>query len=575
MIKLLNKLKVGMIVRLLRFTIKNFRGIKDLTIDMDKIAVLTGKNNVGKSSVLKAYELFSNLDVPKLEDFYEKDCNNKIELIGEFGDFTENDLKHQALVKSIEGNRWKVKWEYIGVSKNKKDSMKKFTWKNGDWSEGGSGGIDALFASAVPEPIFIKAMDDIVEREKQIKTLVGELLKSRFNLLPEYQQIINSINGFYQKVQLETDEIKGIESDLNSLLNSIFVDIKAKMIFSKDRNKIEKSIHDNFFDGVELEDKIRTPVHYQGHGVQRSFVMSILECINNNTIKKKVAKSEGFERSKILIIEEPELFLHPSALRISRDVIYSLAESNKYQIICATHSPIFVDLSKDHTTIVRLVKGINGTEQTRVSSDLFNAEEKERMKMILRFNSYINEIFFVDRAILVEGDTEVIALSTMWDKLYKNNKLAKEHHIVNCIGKGNIPLFQKVLNHFEIPYVVWHDTDSMYSNKLKINGDKKKNPAWAHNETIHNLIQEGKNKGIDCFRYCSIKDFEENFFDSHEMNDKPLLAMKKILESTEKELNELILVCNILFGVDYLEEEHTPEYIKKKVMETEEELTLF
>lgn len=38
-----------------KLTIENFRGIKELSLDdMKRISILTGKNNVGKSSVLEA-----------------------------------------------------------------------------------------------------------------------------------------------------------------------------------------------------------------------------------------------------------------------------------------------------------------------------------------------------------------------------------------------------------------------------------------------------------------------------------------------------------------------------------------
>lgn len=45
--------------RLVKLIIKNFRciGTTPVSIDLDNIVVLAGPNNVGKSSVLKAYEL--------------------------------------------------------------------------------------------------------------------------------------------------------------------------------------------------------------------------------------------------------------------------------------------------------------------------------------------------------------------------------------------------------------------------------------------------------------------------------------------------------------------------------------
>ncbi len=46
----------------------------------------------------------------------------------------------------------------------------------------------------------------------------------------------------------------------------------------------------------------------------------------------------------------------PLAIANARDVLYSLPENNNWQIMIATHSPNFIDLSKDHTTVIRVEK---------------------------------------------------------------------------------------------------------------------------------------------------------------------------------------------------------------------------
>src|SRR3990170_5417973 len=54
-----NVILLGPRPRLIKLIIKNFRciGSTPVTIDLDDIVVLVGPNNVGKSSVLKAYEV--------------------------------------------------------------------------------------------------------------------------------------------------------------------------------------------------------------------------------------------------------------------------------------------------------------------------------------------------------------------------------------------------------------------------------------------------------------------------------------------------------------------------------------
>ena len=74
-------------MRLLNFRVKNFRGIgkgdgTGLQINLadQNIILLIGQNNVGKSSLLHAYDYFFNDRKAKIDDFFDKDTNNSIEI---------------------------------------------------------------------------------------------------------------------------------------------------------------------------------------------------------------------------------------------------------------------------------------------------------------------------------------------------------------------------------------------------------------------------------------------------------------------------------------------------------------
>ena len=56
----------------------------------------------------------------------------------------------------------------------------------------------------------------------------------------------------------------------------------------------------------------------------------------------------------MLLIDEPEIALHPNAVRAARKHLYELAEEDGWQVMLSTHSPAFIDPLSDHTTIVRL-----------------------------------------------------------------------------------------------------------------------------------------------------------------------------------------------------------------------------
>ncbi len=56
----------------------------------------------------------------------------------------------------------------------------------------------------------------------------------------------------------------------------------------------------------------------------------------------------------MLLIDEPETALHPSAVRAAKEHLYSLASEVGWQVMLTTHHPAFIDPLKNHTTIVRL-----------------------------------------------------------------------------------------------------------------------------------------------------------------------------------------------------------------------------
>lgn len=58
----------------------------------------------------------------------------------------------------------------------------------------------------------------------------------------------------------------------------------------------------------------------------------------------------------MLLIDEPEVALHPNAIRAASRYLYNLTDDRAWQAILATHSPLFIDPLHDHTTIVRLAR---------------------------------------------------------------------------------------------------------------------------------------------------------------------------------------------------------------------------
>ncbi|MDF5490745.1 AAA family ATPase, partial [Vibrio parahaemolyticus] len=55
-------------MKITKLTLKNFRGYRDVSVDFDEnFNVIIGKNDIGKSTILEALEIFFNNDTVKID----------------------------------------------------------------------------------------------------------------------------------------------------------------------------------------------------------------------------------------------------------------------------------------------------------------------------------------------------------------------------------------------------------------------------------------------------------------------------------------------------------------------------
>lgn len=263
----------------------------------------------------------------------------------------------------------------------------------------------------------------------------------------------------------------------------------------------------------------------------------------------------GVAKEYIILYEEPELFLHPKVAFKLRESLYELAENSPYQILCATHSPLMIDISKPHSSLIRVTKDENENSFTyQVGQDLFakDAEQKERVQMINRFNPHICESFYADKVLLVEGDTETIVYRDLLNRFYPD----EEVFVLNTGSKNNIPFFQEVLTAFHIEHYVIHDMD----NEFNANGNR--NSAWTLNQTIWDKIVEANAKKIGLSRRYL---HNTNFETAHDIilsggKDKPLKAFQFVstIDGSEpkpdclKWLEDILGEKNIVHDMEYI-----------------------
>jgi predicted ATP-dependent endonuclease of OLD family len=159
-------------------------------------------------------------------------------------------------------------------------------------------------------------------------------------------------------------------------------------------------------------------------------------------------------RRFVLLIEEPELYLSPHAQRHLYRVLRNLAQTGN-QILYSTHAPVF--LSVDRLEELALVRHTSDVGTTLFQPDPL--PEAESFRALSEFDSDRAELFLARAALLVEGRTEKLTFPLVFEAL--DVEADKEGIIVlECGGKGNMPLFARICNACGIPYVIVHDRDA-------------------------------------------------------------------------------------------------------------------
>jgi predicted ATP-dependent endonuclease of OLD family len=160
-------------------------------------------------------------------------------------------------------------------------------------------------------------------------------------------------------------------------------------------------------------------------------------------------------RQFVLLIEEPELYLSPHAQRHLYSILRALAQQGN-QILYSTHAPVFLSVDKlEELALVRHTAA-GGTSLHQPEP----LAEAESFRALSEFDSDRAELFLARCAVLVEGRTEKLVFPLIFEALGVDAD--KEGILVlECGGKGNMPLFARICNACDVPYVVVHDRDAV------------------------------------------------------------------------------------------------------------------
>lgn len=156
----------------------------------------------------------------------------------------------------------------------------------------------------------------------------------------------------------------------------------------------------------------------------------------------------------VVLLEDPELFLPPQAQRYLYRLL-RLVASRGNQVLYSTHSPAFLN-------VVRLDELVFTERRPKEGTLLLQPEPlpaDEEFRAYSEFDSSRSELFLARAAVLVEGLTEKLALPFVFEAL-GHDPDRERISIIECGGKGNIPLFGRIGRAVGLPFVAVHDRDA-------------------------------------------------------------------------------------------------------------------
>jgi len=522
--------------RLHRLIVKNFRciGSSPVEIELDDIVILVGANNAGKSSILKAYEVIMSSGKQgelAIEDFPGRlvDPQNlpEIEL-------------HTVVTVNRPGAEWvdasglvKERWTWSEPGKPERFG---YLHAEGRWAtgaDGEKGPWGAVAQSRRPQVHRIDAFALPDDRAKEIIGLLEQMVKERLaaeqsattgeDSPNDYQRLLQAVGELQRRVAEDAREgIQEVEAEFSRQISKVFPGYVVEFD-AQPESALDKAL--NFFKGgsqllIGPSSGYKSGIERQGGGACRTLLWTALRLLKDRSSSREGAP-------QVLLLDEPEICLHPDAVRGACEVLYALpGETGNWQVMATTHSPCFIDFERPHTKIARVSRDagglVVGTTIFRPRSDLFTEEEKEALKLSNLCDPYLAEFFFGGRTILVEGDTEHAAFSHI---MSQHPDEFGNLHIVRARGKAALSGLSKILNQFGKPYAVLHDSDR--PTCLRRDGTPMRNGAWTYNETIRATVNSAP-AGVRARLFASLPNFEEAYLGYIARGEKPFSAVARL-----------------------------------------------
>ena len=541
--------------------VTNFRSIRDGSLSCDVLTAIVGRNGSGKSSFLSALDLFYEPTArANADDFYASDTTQDVEIRVTFGDLTEEE---EGFSKYVADGALSVTKVFAGGSAGTPGTYHGSRLQNPDFAAvrnaGPSNAIRAAYRevreqpeyAALPSATSADAATNAIEQWEENHperlsrmrddgqffgfAMVGQGNLGRHTkliLVPAVRDAsedategrgspITEIMDLVVRSVLEVrEDVTKFKADTQAAYQDLLdpaklteLDTLAQQLTATLKQYVpDADVALNWSELAEIavplpqarvrlsEDGYESAVERTGHGLQRAFILTMLQHL---LAAKEPERDDagggaangstgGGERRRlpnlVLAVEEPELYQHPSRQRHMASVLLTLAQGNipgvaeRTQVVYTTHSPLFVGLNRfDQIRVLQKSPGEQGMPKTttvsavtlkKVAEDLwelggrrgdkFTAESlRPRMQSVM--TPWMNEGFFADTVVLVEGEGDLAAILAVAEVL-GHDLPSMGVAVIPCRGKSCMDRPALVFTDLGIPsYLVW-DNDRYAMN---------------------------------------------------------------------------------------------------------------
>lgn len=463
--------------RISEVVIENFRACKQVRLPLESFTPLVGQNNSGKSSILEAIQWVLQPAAVPAKDFLDAKQPVRVSAcVNGVTDALLDAIPEQKHRKAIEpycqgGTIW---IRAIASVPGKKPEQE--VWDVDKPLQGGlptawkpyPTGLPQAVSVLLPDGLYIRAMDDVQEdlgkakAGTTIKELLDEVMTPVLNAHADLTQAINTIKSILTTTGANRSQhLKEFDLRATAAVGDFFpglsLDLDLQVL---DLKEFFKAGDLNVTDAITGD---RRKFDQIGTGAQRAIQMALVRYLADvrQNDSKDVAR-------RMLLIDEPELYLHPQGVRRLRHALHTLS-GGRFQVVFSTHSPLMLDRANAADTVAVTKNNVAGVVTRQplrqaVEKALGDAESQSRTLFEL---GNLAEIYFSDLVVICEGKTDRRLLPLAYERLYGRSPELDQIAFLSIGSCSDIPKALPVLDAMGIKACAVADIDFAFIDARK------------------------------------------------------------------------------------------------------------